>query len=55
MTQGGISHQLDFFLKLFSGFEILITFSVILRHLEAELSLKLIRGYLTNFFLIPSN
>jgi hypothetical protein len=43
--------QLDFFGNLFSGFETLITLSVILRHLEAELrilrSLKLIRGVIS--------
>jgi hypothetical protein len=62
MTQGGYPH------KFVSGFEKLITLSVILRHLEAELSilrcLKLIRGVIStttttkfsgNFFLSPSN
>jgi hypothetical protein len=37
---GAISpHQLEFFGNFFSGFENLITLSVILRHLEAELSM----------------
>jgi hypothetical protein len=48
-------HQLEFFGNFLSGFEKLITLSVILRHLEAELSilrcLKLIRGVFPLFFL----
>jgi hypothetical protein len=48
LTQGD-PQQLEFFWEIsFSGFENLITLSVILRHLEEELSilmcLKLIRG-----------
>jgi hypothetical protein len=55
MIQGGIS-PLEFW-KTFSGFENLITLSVILRHLEAELiiprCLKLIRGLFPNFVYTP--
>jgi hypothetical protein len=47
MGEPPLPHQLELFGKI-SGFENLITLSVILRHLEAELSilrcLKLIRG-----------
>jgi hypothetical protein len=55
MIQGGYPPQIE----LFSGFENLITLSVILRHLEAELiilrCLKLIRGLFFSIFLSPSN
>jgi hypothetical protein len=40
MIQGGYPPQLEFFGKFFSGFENLITLSVILRHLEAELIIR---------------
>jgi hypothetical protein len=53
---GDIPHQLELFFKFFSsGFENLINLSVILRHLEAELSilrcLKLIRGIISTILL----
>jgi hypothetical protein len=46
--------NLSFFVNFFSGFENLIPLSVILRHLEAELSIqrcliKLIRGVISTF------
>jgi hypothetical protein len=48
MIQGGYPPQLELFGNCFSGFENLITLSVILRNLEAELivlrDLKLHRG-----------
>jgi hypothetical protein len=54
MTWGDIPHQMSFLEFFSSGFENLITLSVILRHLEAELSilrcLKLIRGVISNFW-----
>jgi hypothetical protein len=49
-----LPHQLEDFGKKFSGLEHLLTLSVNLRHLEAELSilgcLKLIRGVISIFF-----
>jgi hypothetical protein len=54
MIQGGISPlNFSFLGNSFSGFENLITLSVILRHLKAELIilmwLKLIRGLFSQF------
>jgi hypothetical protein len=46
MSQGGYPPQIEFFGKICLGFENLITLSVILRHLEAEL-LSILRCFKT--------